>query len=117
MQGSTAIYRGENGENPDRGWLRRLLGRHTSEIVYGSIDPHEDPRLSIPREFFMCYFELVRTHVDVVNPELGFNLDETGNNDWPERKGFSACVPAGYRRSICTFRSTIPSNIKVCSFA
>jgi hypothetical protein len=97
--------------------LRTFLGSDTSEVVYRSIRLQEDPRLSIFCEFFMRYFEVIWTHVDGVNPELVFNLDGTGNNDWAEKRNFPHSSLQNHRTPICIFRSIVPSNIKICSFS
>jgi hypothetical protein len=82
------------------------LTRHQDEIATATVQPQEDSRLSIPRQFLEQYLALLRDHVVGLNPHLVCNLEETGCSDWEERKACGGIIPASLRHNKIHFGVT-----------
>jgi hypothetical protein len=85
---------------------------HADAIVYESIAPQEGLCLKIPSEYLRRFIDILKIHINGIDPELVLNPDETGNSDWVGRRIYSAFAARTWARAICIFQSAEVSNIK-----
>jgi hypothetical protein len=75
--------------------LRHLLGHHLwSRTVVGI--PIERERAELDLREIGEFYDRLRGEMSGIPSAMFYNLDETGHQDWPDRKDICVVVPASY---------------------